>query len=74
MAKKNIDCRPFFFPLSMIPAYKNHEEATKAQKRNTVSYSISPYGINLPSGMNMDVEAVKYVCGTLQEMINKIPS
>jgi len=69
MAKKNIDCRPFFFPLSMIPAYRNHEEAIKAKARNTVSYSISPYGINLPSGMKMSEERVKYVCGALQEVI-----
>lgn len=69
MAKKHIDCRPFFFPLSMIPAYRNHEEAIKAEARNTVSYSISPYGINLPSGMNMSEERVKYVCGALQEVM-----
>ena len=67
MAKKNIDCRPFFFPLSMIPAYKNREEAIKAQSRNNVSYSISPYGINLPSGMNLNEEKVKYVCTALIE-------
>jgi perosamine synthetase len=69
MAKKNVDCRPFFFPLSMIPAYKNHEEATKAQKRNRVSYTISPYGINLPSGMNLSEETVEYVCSALKEGI-----
>jgi perosamine synthetase len=69
MAEKNIDCRPFFFPLSMIPAYKDHEEAIKAQARNTVSYTISPCGINLPSGMNLDLEKVKYVCGALEEII-----
>jgi perosamine synthetase len=67
MAEKKIDCRPFFFPLSMIPAYKNLEEAIKAQARNTVSYSISPYGINLPSGMNMSEEKIKYVCSVLKE-------
>jgi perosamine synthetase len=30
MARENIDCRPFFFPLSMITAYKNHEVAIEA--------------------------------------------
>jgi perosamine synthetase len=69
MAEKNIDCRPFFFPLSMIPAYKDHEEAVKAKVRNTIGYSISPCGINLPSGMNLDLEKVQYVCGALEEIL-----
>jgi perosamine synthetase len=67
MAKKNIDCRPFFFPLSMIPAYKNQQEAIRARARNTVSHTLSPYGINLPSGMNLNEEKVKYVCTALKE-------
>ena len=53
----------------MIPAYKNHEEAIKARARNTVSYSISPYGINLPSGMNMSEPRVEHVCGALQAVM-----
>jgi perosamine synthetase len=69
MARKKIDCRPFFFPLSMIPAYKNHKEALKAQTRNSISYSISPYGINLPSGMGMSEEKVKCVCSALEEVM-----
>jgi perosamine synthetase len=74
MARKNIDCRPFFFPLSMVPAYKNDEEAIKAQARNNISYSLSPYGINLPSGMDMSEEKVKYVCGALQEAMESSKS
>ncbi|UCF93501.1 MAG: DegT/DnrJ/EryC1/StrS family aminotransferase [Desulfobacterales bacterium] len=69
MAGKNIDCRPFFFPLSMIPAYQDREEARKARARNLVSYAISPYGINLPSGMNMDAANIGYVCDVLKEAI-----
>ena len=70
MAKQNIDCRPFFFPLSQIPAYKDHKGIKMAQKRNTVSYSISPYGVNLPSGMNMTEEKVEYVCNTLKSILH----
>jgi perosamine synthetase len=53
----------------MIPAYKDHEEAVKAKVRNTIGYSISPCGINLPSGMNLDLEKVQYVCGALEEIL-----
>lgn len=70
MSEKNIDCRPFFFPLSMIPAYQNQQAALEARARNTVSYSISPYGINLPSGLNMDEKKVTYVSYELKEIIN----
>ncbi len=69
MEERKIACRPFFFPLSLIPAYQHHAGAKIAQSRNTVSYSISPYGVNLPSGMDMDEAKVKYVCGVLKDII-----
>lgn len=62
MLKRGIDCRPFFHALSSIPAYQKLEQAKKARQRNKIAYKISPYGINLPSGMNMTEEKVAYVC------------
>jgi len=69
IGEKNIDCRPFFHPLSSLPAYKNLEHAQQARQRNHVSYQISPYGINLPSGLNMTEEKVKYVCDALKDIL-----
>lgn len=69
MGKKGISCRPFFFPLSAIPAFYGTDEAKKARDRNVVSYKVSPYGMNLPCGMNMDEEMVKYVCKNLIEVM-----
>ncbi len=69
MSEKNIDCRPFFYPLSSLPAYKETVEAQQACKRNQVSYDISPYGINLPSAMNLKKEDVDYVCDVLKTII-----
>jgi len=69
MDSRNISCRPFFSPLSMIPAYENYKEAELAKTRNTTSYKVSPYGVNLPSGMNMDEEKVNYVCEVLKELL-----
>ncbi len=68
MSEKGIDCRPFFYPLSSMPAYQNVEQAKQAQQRNKNAYKISPYGVNLPSGMNMTEEKVKYVCGVLKSI------
>lgn len=69
MSEKAIDCRPFFYPLSSIPAYRGEEESEKARKRNTVAYTVSPQGLNLPSGLNMTEDKVGYVCKTLQSII-----
>lgn len=62
MDAAGVDCRPVFYPLSSLPAYENLPQALEARRRNGVSYGLSPYGINLPSGYNMTEELVHYVC------------
>jgi len=69
ISEKGIDCRPFFHPLSSIPAYQKLEQAKKARQKNKNAYKISPYGLNLPCGMNMTEEKVKYVCGVLKSIL-----
>ena len=70
MQARGISCRPFFFPLSAIPAFYDIDEAKKARERNVVSYRISPYGVNLPCGMNMDEAKVEKVCEVLNTVID----
>jgi perosamine synthetase len=70
LAKQNIDARPFFHPLSAIPAYEKTEQAQRARARNIISYRLSPYGVNLPSALNLTEEKVKYVCGVLKHILN----
>ena len=72
--ERGIDSRPFFHPLSSLPAYVGLEEASRAQQRNHVSYLISPYGINLPSGMNMSPEKVEYVVDVLKGAFRHVGS
>ena len=69
MEQGGVDCRPFFYPLSSLPAYENAEQAAKAREQNQVSYRISPYGINLPSGLNMTLEKVQYVAHLLKQEV-----
>jgi perosamine synthetase len=66
MAEKNIDCRPFFYPLSSLPAYMSLGQAKEATARNTTSYAVSPLAVNLPSGLDMTSEKVKYVCDSMK--------
>lgn len=69
---KSIDCRPFFHPLSSLPAYERSDQANQARHRNRISYQISQYGINLPSGFNMAEEKVRYVCDALKKILDGI--
>jgi perosamine synthetase len=69
MKQEQIDTRPFFHPLSSIPAYRNTDQAQKARARNTTAYALSPLGINLPSGLNMTRPLVSRVCGVLKRIV-----
>lgn len=62
----NIDSRPFFFPLSDLPAYASLPDAARARAHNHVSYDISPRGVNLPSGLNLTEGDVGQVCDVLR--------
>ena len=70
LSERGIDSRPFFHPLSSLPAYENDINAETAQEFNTVAYDISPRGINLPSGYHMTKELVKRVCKELKHILN----
>lgn len=71
MSARNIDCRPFFHPLSSIPAYRDTEQARQARARNVVSYRLTPYGINLPSALNMTEAKVGIVCAALKDILRE---
>jgi perosamine synthetase len=71
MGEKNIDCRPFFHPLSSIPAYRDLPQAREARSRNHMAYKIAPYGVNLPSALNMTREKVAYVCSALKTILRE---
>jgi perosamine synthetase len=72
LRERGIDCRPFFHPLSSLPAYDHLEQAREARRRNTVSYRLSPYGINLPSALTLTEENVVYVCDALKDILRHV--
>ncbi len=65
-----IDCRPFFYPLSALPAYRDSPSTQGASVRNPAAYDIAWRGINLPSGFNMDQRLVERVATALFDSIN----
>ena len=65
LKKRNIDTRPFFYPVSMLPMY------VSPKVNNPVAYYVGPHGINLPSGHNLTREQVNYVSDTVKEILWK---
>lgn len=65
-----IDSRPFFYPLSALPAYAQSEAARQAQERNPVSYRLAPWGVNLPSAMCLTQPQVEFVCEGFKAALN----
>ena len=69
LAAKGISTRPFFYPLSSLPAYRDFNTAKNGQSKNLTSYQISPYGINLPCGLQITEQEVEYICKSIIQMV-----
>ncbi|MCL5098338.1 MAG: DegT/DnrJ/EryC1/StrS family aminotransferase, partial [Candidatus Omnitrophica bacterium] len=69
LSEHNIDSRPFFYPLSSLPAYRDLPQAEAARRRNAVSYRLSPRAINLPSSLLLTEEKVSCVCRVLKQIL-----
>jgi perosamine synthetase len=59
LRKNEIDTRPFFYPMHVIPPYKNN-------KRFQIAEEISRKGINLPSGVSLTEEKIKQIVDALK--------
>ncbi len=73
LGEQGIATRPFFHPLSSLPAYTEVPSAATARVRNQVAYAVAPYGINLPSALNMDEKAVAMVCACFLRVLDRRP-
>jgi perosamine synthetase len=66
--QEGIDTRPFFHPLSDLPAFHTLSPAA-SRARNRVAYDISPRGLNLPSALLLTEAQVDRVCSVLKRML-----
>jgi perosamine synthetase len=68
LRRRDIDSRPFFHPLSSLPAYRDSGGPQRWRARNPASYDIAARGVNLPSGFNMTEATVERVADAIQEI------
>jgi perosamine synthetase len=62
-----VPSRPFFYPLTSIPAYAEYRAAYAG--RNPVAYDVSNRGINLPGALIMTQEQIDQVCTAMRTML-----
>jgi perosamine synthetase len=67
LKNRGIDTRPFFHPLSAIPAFHDTPEAAIARERNKTAYAVSAVSVNLPSALSLSREDVSHVCAALRD-------
>jgi perosamine synthetase len=67
-----IDSRPFFSPLSSLPAFCRTEQAKVARARNGIAYELTPFAVNLPSALNLSRDDVARVCETLRNNVRAL--
>ena len=68
LEKKGIPARPFFYPLSSLPAYGEREVY---ESKNTVAYDISQRGINLPCAASVTPAQIKLVCDGIKGVLGR---
>ncbi len=61
MTELGLPVRPFFYPLTSIPAYKNVVGEINYKTLNPISYDVSSRGINLPCALNLTDDQIKAV-------------
>jgi perosamine synthetase len=66
---RGIATRPFFHPLSSLPAYEGTPSADQGRGCNPVSYRLSPFGLNLPSALCLEEQDVDRVCTEVRELL-----
>jgi perosamine synthetase len=71
LKERAIDSRPFFHPLSALPAYEKLPAAQVARQQNVVAYDLGRRGINLPSALCLTRECVASVCKAVRALVQQ---
>ena len=69
LKKMDVPVRPFFYPLSSLPAYKKYKSGNYRQ--NPVAYDISNRAVTLPSHYNLSNRQINHICNSLIKLLSK---
>lgn len=71
LLERNIDTRPFFYPLSTLPMLKEYKRFD-----TPIAHKLASRGINLPCGAAMTQDEVTYVCDHIKNILlpNEYPN
>jgi len=61
LKEKNIDTRPYFYPLSDMPMFEKAD--------TPIAHKVYQRGLNLPSYFDITKDQVDYVCKTIKELL-----
>ncbi len=67
LAELGVPARPFFYPLSSIPAYAGREEQGRLD--SPVAYDVSARGINLPCSFTLTDDQLDFICDGVERLV-----
>ena len=67
LAKLGLPSRPFFYPLTSLPAYTEYAEAS--HQLHPVAYDVSERGINLPSAFTVTADQIDQMCDGIRRVL-----
>jgi perosamine synthetase len=69
LGERGIDLRPFFYPLSTLPAYEHLPASAVARREHGRAHDVSKYGVNLPCALRLERGDVAIVARALRGVI-----
>jgi perosamine synthetase len=69
LAERGIDSRPFFNPLSSLPALAHLPTARRAHEENDVAHRIASRGVNLPSALCLEEDEVLWAACVFRNIL-----
>jgi len=66
LGKLGLPARPFFYPLSSLPAYPGFEDH---RSRNSCAYDIGARGINLPGALILTEDQIDEMCAGVRTIL-----
>ncbi len=71
LPKRGVPVRPFFYPLSSLPAYAKNPSG--GRDRNPTAYDVAQRGIHLPCAMNLTMDQIDFISEALLDAMKQVP-